>query len=203
MTGEYTMLIYCTLSEYDDVMFEIIYHKHKNTVYAIAYKYTKDKVLAEDMTQEAYLRFLKTMGKMQTEDDMKRWLFKIAKNTAINGIKKDSTYKNKIEIWLNDDDYATEFLDKTADKPLDETLKMELAKEVSQALSTLKPIHSDVIRLRYYFGYTVSEIAELTKVPIQTVYSRLNKARALLFDKLSFMKSDYSELFGGVFDEKK
>lgn len=197
------MLIYCTLSEYDDATFEIIYRKHKNTVYAIAYRYTKDKALAEDMTQEAYLCFLKTMGKMQTEDDMKRWLFKIAENTAINGIKKDSTYKNKIEIWLDDDDYAAEFLDKTADKPLDETLKMELAKEVSQALSTLKPIHSDVIRLRYYFGYTVSEIAELTKVPIQTVYSRLNKARALLFDKLSFMKSDYSELFGGVFDEKK
>lgn len=94
-------------------------------------------------------------------------------------------------------------MDKTADNPLDETLKMELAKEVSHALATLKSIHSDVIRLNYYFGYSVEEIAKLTKVPVQTVYSRLNKAKALLFDKLSYMKTDYAKLIGGVFDEKK
>jgi RNA polymerase sigma factor (sigma-70 family) len=87
---------------------------------------------------------------------------------------------------------VAEFLDKTANRPLDEVLKNELAKEISDILDTLKPIHSNVIRLRYYFGYTADEISKLTNVPIQTVYSRLEKARSLLFDKLELSQDDWS-----------
>lgn len=197
------MLIYCSLSEDNSKDFNYIYNKYRYTVFGIIYRIVNDKGLAEDVMQESFFRFYKTMGKIQTENDMRNWLFKIAKNTALDCIYKEGNYRQKVSIWLDDDDYIAEFLDKTAKSPLDETLKNELAREISDILDTLKSIHSTAIRLRYYFGYTTEEIAKLTDVPLQTVYSRLEKARSLLFNKLQFLKDDYSELIGGVFGEEK
>jgi|LSQX01.2.fsa_nt_gb RNA polymerase sigma-70 factor (ECF subfamily) len=201
--GAFTLLIYCTLNKDSSIDFEYIYNKHHHTVYGIIYRVVNDRGLAEDAMQESFFRFYNTMGKMQTEDDMRNWLYKIAKNTALDCIDKEGNYRKRVSIWLDDDDFVSEFLDRTAKNPLDEALKNALAKEISDVLDTLKPIHSNVIRLKYYFGYTTEEIAELTNAPLQTVYSRLEKAQSLLFDKLQFLKDDCKELIGGVFDEKK
>lgn len=136
--------------------------------------------------QESFLRFYNTMGKIQTENDMRNWLFKIAKNTALDCIDKEGNYRQRISIWLDDDNFVSAFLDRTTKDPLDETLKNDLAKEISDIIDALNPIHSNVIRLKYYFGYTTKEIAKLTNVRLQTVYSRLGKARSLLIDNSTF-----------------
>jgi len=170
---------------------------------SIIYNRVKVVSLVEDTMQEVFLRFYKTIGKVQTEDDMRRWLFKIAKNAALDCTDKNNRNKNRIGIWLDDTETVYELFSDSALNPLNETLKQELSEEIAKAIATLKPIHADAIRLYYYFGYTPEEIAKMTNVPTHTIYSRLSKAKALLFSKLSVLKDDYNDLIGDVFDEKK
>jgi RNA polymerase sigma-70 factor (ECF subfamily) len=78
------LLIYCTLTQDDSKDFNYIYNKYHHTVY--------ERGLAEDVMQEAFLRFYNTMGRVQTENDMRNWLFKIAKNTALDFSNKEKNY---------------------------------------------------------------------------------------------------------------
>ena len=195
------MLTVFTLDEQDNSRFDHIYKKYKNTVYAIIHRKIGDTGFSEDIMQEVFLRFYKTMWKLQTEDDMRRWLFCITKNAAIDGAKKDSYAAKKIVVSLDNEEIVADFLDKTAGNPLDAVLKLDIAKQIAEVLDTLKPIHAQVIRLRYYFEYTVNEIAKMERVPEHTVYSRLDKARNLLHSRLSFLQEKNNVLLGGVCDE--
>lgn len=197
------MLIYLTLTEQNSFDFEYIYNKYKNLVHAIIFKYVKEKESSAEVMQESFLRLFKTMERLQTEDDVRRWLFKIAKNAALDCIKEESHHKKVVAVYLDDDEMAMDFMDKTAANPLSEALKEELAQEIAGILSTLKPIHADVLRLKYYFGFTVDEIAKLAKVPVHTVYSRLAKARNLVYSQLTVLKESDESIAGGVFKDER
>lgn len=197
------MLTFFIVKEEDATQFEYIYSKYKNTVYAIIYRYVNNTAMAEDVMQETFVSFLKTMGRLRTEDDMRRWLFKIAKNASLDCLDKESRSQKRITIRLDDTNAVTNYIDENAIDPLDDILKQELSEKISEVFDTLKPIHANVMRLRYFLGYTPDEIAKMSNVPVPTIYSRLSKARNLLFSKLSFVKQEYSELIGGVADEKQ
>jgi len=153
--------------------------------------------------QEVFIRLFKTMGRLQTEDDIRRWLIRLTKNAAIDAVGKETRYNNKIAVYLDNDEMAVDIIDRTAENPMDEALKQEFAEYVSNILATLKPIHADAIRLKYYFGFTVEEIAKLTNAPVHTVYSRLDKAKNLVYSELISRKQEYEPIAEGVFKDAK
>lgn len=64
-------------------------------------------------------------------------------------------------------------------------MKKELAFEIRQVVNDLKPIYYQVITLHYLEGKSVKEISEKLQISVNTIYSRLSKARTILYDKLS------------------
>ena len=163
-----------------EISFEYMYYKYKNTVYSMISKCIEDKDLKNDCMQEIFLKFFKSMGKVQGEESSKRWLFAIAHNTIIDMSKKESLYKNHIKLISDENEIVHECDTILENLPLEGMLKDELTGMVCDVIAQMKPIHREVIQMKYYLEFTPVEIARLCEVPLDTVYSRLRRAEELI-----------------------
>lgn len=161
------------------ISFEYMYQKYKNTVYLMIGKVINDTDLKNDCMQEIFMKYFKSMDKVIGEEDSRRWLMAIAHNTIIDMSKKDSMYKNRVKL-TPDENEVLHFCDLSENLPLDNILKNELVEKVAEAISCMKPIHKEVIRLKYYLDFTPKEIAAFCETPIDTVYSRLRRAEEII-----------------------
>lgn len=141
---------------------EAVFQKYADTVYRLAFVRTGSKNDSDDILQEVFLRYMKVWGKMESEEHIKATLIRITVNCS--------------NSWL-----SSAWFKKT--DPLDENIA---AAEDNSAQSTLSEVlklpvkYRTVIHLHYYMGYSVAEIAELTKTNPSTVKTRLARARGRL-----------------------
>lgn len=163
-----------------DVSFEYMYNKYKNTVYAMIGKCVSDRELKRDILQEIFMKFYKSMGRVQGEVASKRWLFAIAHNTIIDMSKKDCMYKSRVKLINDENEIIPENEYVPENLPLDAVLRKEIVLKVVEIIKTMKPIHKEAIRLRYYLEFTPTEIASLCEISVDTVYSRLRRAEEII-----------------------
>lgn len=172
-----------------EVSFEYMYNKYKNVIYSMISKSIEDKDLKNDCLQEIFLKYFKSMGKVQGEESSRRWLLAIAHNTIIDMSKKDGLYKSRIKLISDEKDIAPGYDVLLKNVPLDDMLKEELSDEVCRIIEEMKPIHREVIQMKYYLEFTPCEIAQLCEVSIDTVYSRLRRAENIIHKAIAhYMK---------------
>ncbi len=162
-----------------EISFEYMYHKYKNAVYLMIGKVIDDTDLKNDVMQEIFLKYFKSMDRVQGEDASRRWLMAIAHNTIIDMSKKDCIYKNRVKL-IQDENEIVSVCNILDNFPLDNVLKNEMAQQVALVIGDMKPIHKEVVRLKYYLDFTPKEISKLLDIPLDTVYSRLRKAEAII-----------------------
>ena len=113
------------------------------------------------------------------------WLILVTKSTIIDAIRKDTTYKEHISITLDDEDIFESCQDLLENQPLDNVIKQEIANELMEVIHQLKSCHYEVIILHYFMEFSPKEISEKLHIPLYTVYSRLSKAKTILYDKIN------------------
>jgi RNA polymerase sigma-70 factor, ECF subfamily len=150
------------IPEDNDEVFLGLFRQYEQFIYRMAYVYVKNKDDALDVVQEtAYQSYLK----FNTLNDLKlfkTWIIKITINCAIDLLRK----KKKV-IPLHKE--VVEFVSKsTEDIPLTLTLQ--------DLLDALNEDEKTVLLLKYYQGYTFSEISEILNTPLSTVKSVLYRA---------------------------
>ena len=196
------MIIYFTAAHQDTHLdFDYIYSKYKNLVwYYIERSGISDECLKEEIMQDIFVKLYNTLGRLQSEPAIKRWLTVVAKSTIIDAGRKSLTYKKHISITLDDEDTFEGCMNMFENAPLDNLVKNEMATALMDELRKLKPIHYEVIIMYYYMEVSVKEIAERMRMPENTVYSRLNRARYILYETIDDSIKKYF-LNGGVLDE--
>ena len=139
--------------------------RYANMVYRLAFSRTKSRFDADDILQDVFLRYIRSMPDCENEEHRKAWLI----HATINCSKTLLT-----SAWFR----------KTA--PLDETMFFEMKEhsEVYYAVLELPVKYRTIIHLFYYEGYAVKEMAALLCCKESTVKSQLHRARDLLRDKL-------------------
>jgi RNA polymerase sigma-70 factor, ECF subfamily len=141
--------------------------RHHSPLLGFLYRLTGgDRSLAEDLTQETFLRALRSIRQYQPSRPFKPWLYAIAVNVARDHFKRaDSRYA----VSLADDELVA-----LADPiELDEAIGDD-DQRVATAIVAL-PVHQrETIILRYYQDLALAEIAEVLAIPIGTVKSRLS-----------------------------
>ena len=70
--------------------FDEAFTLHHRAVYRAAYALVRDSGLAEDVTQEVFLKLYQHMGSLQNEEHVRPWLLRVASNTALNTIRSRS-----------------------------------------------------------------------------------------------------------------
>jgi len=182
-----------------DRIFQREFYPLMDAVFSYAYRLTSDRIQAEDLVQETYLKVWHFMHRYTEDTFAKAWLFRICRNAFINEYrsKKSRPYKQDFEdivVYHNEDDPANPRY-----FGLHEEMNHSLmGDEMTRALSLLRPDFRTVVLLDLE-DFTYEEIAAILDIPIGTVRSRLHRARNVLADKLR----DYAEGAGySVSDDK-
>ena len=139
---------------------EAVFRRYADMIYRIALHDLKDPADAEDILQEVCL-VLMTKRVPDDEEHLKRWLIRVTINKC-RDLSRSFWRRNRESI----DDY--EHLE--ADKP----------PEIIEELRQLPENYRNIIYLYYYEEYTVSEIADILKMNVNTVKSGLRRARERL-----------------------
>ncbi len=191
------MMIFFTLNNDETkVSFEYMYNTYKNTVYSMIQKSECDENLYDDIMQEIFIRFYKSMGKVQGKSALRRWLMTIAHNEIINYKKSEKTYRTHILLDLNEEELLDACAKMVRDAVFEAALKKELGFKVREEIHRLNTIYQEVIVLKYYFEYTVNEISYMLDCPLNTVYTRLRKAEEILRNALYNVICEYNEKGG-------
>lgn len=142
-----------------------ITEKYFDMVYKLALSQTKDKVHADDVVQEVFLRLIKGSYDFESEEHAKAWLIRVTLNCSKN-VFSNSWFKKTV--------------------PLSEEIVFESEEksDVYYAVLKLPQKYRAVIHLFYYEGFSVAEIAEILKSKQSTVKSQLHRGRELLKENL-------------------
>jgi RNA polymerase sigma-70 factor (ECF subfamily) len=161
--------------------FAALVDRHVNAVQAFAYRYMHDTEDADDVTQEAFVRAWKNIKKFDTSRNFKTWLFTIARNAALDLIKKKKPLAfSKIGNGEGDlDGFLAPYMDST-ELPDVTFERQAVATDMKEALASLPPAYRTVLAMRYNDNLKFREIAEALDEPIDTVKSKHRRGLILL-----------------------
>jgi len=154
--------------------------RYLTPIFNYALSLVKDTAVAEDIAQEVFVKVWKKIKKYDSRYKFKSWLYRIAKNTCLDYLKKNKTI-NFSDLDLNDDNLLFENLIKEASaSPQAEMESAEQSGMVNSAIDQLPEKYRETVKLHYQGGYKFMEIAEILKESIETIKSRNRRALILL-----------------------
>ncbi len=163
--------------------FEKIYRALSSFVYTLALRVTNNAEEAEEVTQDVFLKIHHNLNSFQFRSAFKTWVYRIAVNTALNASKR---FSRQMRARVDLDDVietqvaATDLQDEPGRQ---DELKFQ-KQRLESLLTELNPKQRMCITLREINGLSYEEIAKVMKININTVRSRLKRAREALLGKL-------------------
>lgn len=156
----------------DMAAFEALYKAYAPFVYNVALRMVEAKEDAEEVTQEVFLIVHKKLGSFMFRSTLKTWVYRITTNCAINLLNK----RNKDQKGRVDFEDAAPFL-QSSDDPRQGLVRSDQAFQVRRLLNILNPDERACIVLREIEGLSYEEIAQSVGANINTVRTRLKRAR--------------------------
>jgi len=132
---------------------------------------------ADDVGQETFIRFYKSINNFRGDSSLGTYLTRIAINLSLNELKRR---KRKHMFFHSDSDEKSNEIS-NGDSDFE---KNDTKETVDIAIKNLKPEFRSVIILRLVNGYSTKETAEILNLPVGTVLSRLSRAQIKLKDEL-------------------
>lgn len=177
----------------DRSAFDHLVRRHYGRAYTLAYRMLGDADLAADAVQASFIRAYKGLASYRSSAAFTTWLYRIVVNVCLD-LSRRRGRDHALPLTTDADEDAPAIEEHIADDDLgpEETLlRKERARAVQAALLHLPPHHRAVLVLYEIQGMAYEDIARVLSVPVGTVKSRLNRARAAF--AASF--SEYLELF--------
>ena len=144
---------------------ERIYQEHRSYVYRTAFLLTKSRSIADDITQETFIRIFSKFHTFDIRRPLKPWVYRITINVTKAFLRKHK--------WLSlfsftpDNNHRGDSLESTYFKNIEEEMLWETVNNLSEK-------SREIIILHFYSGLTLRETSEILEIPIGTVKSRLH-----------------------------
>jgi RNA polymerase sigma-70 factor (ECF subfamily) len=161
--------------------FRQLFERYSRPVISFVFDMVGDRALAEDLTQETFVRAFRHLGALREEAKFSTWLFSIAKNVAREHLRSAERRASKVEL---DDESVLELQDERA-TPAVELLDKELNSVVRRALGALDEDKRTVFALKVFQQRSYEEIAEITGFSLPKVKTDLHRARAEMRRRVS------------------
>ena len=157
--------------------FEDIYRKTSTFVYNVAFRITNNSEDADEVTQDVFMKIYRHLKNFNSLSSLNTWTYRITVNTAINRLKAEKKHTD----GKADYDPAAQAVSQKEEI----RNNIDSKERVSVLLSALNPDQRACIVLREIEGLNYKEIAQALRININTVRSRLKRARQRL---LAFAK---------------
>jgi RNA polymerase sigma factor (sigma-70 family) len=157
-----------------DQALEVLINRYKDKVYTSVFMLVKDKYLAEDIFQDAFLKMIKTIkeGRYAEQGKFLPWAIRVAHNLCMDHFRRS---KQQIPVTLPDgQDISVLF--GAGDLASDSIEKRQVHESVRKLVEDLPEEQREVIVLRIYADLSFKEISELTGVSINTALGRMRYA---------------------------
>jgi RNA polymerase sigma-70 factor (ECF subfamily) len=165
-------------SEGDMDAFEQVYKATSSFVYNVAFRITRNSPDAEEVTQDVFMKIYRNLKGFRFRSAFKTWVYRITVNTAINRYHK-SKKEEKDRV-----DYDN-IIESLPDRRLaaEGVIQSDNEARLNALLDTLSHEHKTCLILREIEGLSYQEISDTLKIPVNTVRSRLKRARQALLEK--------------------
>jgi RNA polymerase sigma-70 factor, ECF subfamily len=170
----------------DEKALESLVAHYLNGIYNFSFRLSRDASQAEDITQEVFIKVWKNLKKFDREKSFKAWIFRIARNTAIDYLRR-----KKIFVFsdLENDESENSIINNIPDPmPLPDKIfdRQNLKEELDIAIKKLPSIYQTIVILHGLEELSFQEISEVLSEPLNTVKSRylraLSKLRSIMIN---------------------
>lgn len=174
--------------------FRELLERYERPVFSLIYRMVRDRTLAEDLAQEAFIRAFNAIGSYKTSYKFSNWILKIANNHTIDYLRKRKLDTVSIDgsPHARTSEEATQsrvIIASSDETPAEYVEHKELGSQIEQAIAGLREEYRTVIVLRHVEGYAYDEIADIMELPLGTVKTYLHRARGELRESLSHLAS--------------
>ena len=156
--------------------------RYERPVFSLVFRMVRDRELAEDLTQDTFVKVLSHLDRYRTDFKFSSWLFKIANNVAIDHLRR----RQLDTVSLDGSPHATSAdaveasrfdIGDGSENALEEMEAKELGSAIEQAIGKLRPEYRACIMLRHVEGRSYEEIAATLDLPLGTVKTYIHRAR--------------------------
>lgn len=141
-----------------------------NEALLYVFSFCHNRALAEDIVQEAFMRAFRSID--EEKDGFKYWLFKVSRNCYFDYLRKQKHVESIVPDVAQDGDIA------------DSLIQQDEYRALYKAIDLLKDGYKEIVRLFYFDGLSVKEIASITENSIENVKVQLYRARIKLKELL-------------------
>jgi len=152
----------------DPRAFEVVYDRHGGPAFSLAYRMVGNRVVAEDITQEAFLSIWRSRSRYQRErGSVRTWVLGIVHHRTIDALRRNLVHDRRRT--------SAEGLEEreAAERTEVEVVRRDEARTVRSALDGLPGEQCRVIELAYFGGFTHMQIASMLDMPVGTVKGRM------------------------------
>lgn len=150
--------------------FDQLFQRHSDWVANLAFRFTGDRDLALDVTQEVFLYFLRKFPGFELTAKLTTFLYPAVKNLAI-------AHRKKAARFASNDDALKGIAGNVNDEA---AAAAERKVELTRVMASLSEGHREVLLLRFVDGFSLQEVADALGIALGTVKSRLHNALATL-----------------------
>ena len=160
--------------EEKDFILEKVMIEYGNELVRLAFSYVKDTEIAKDMVQNTFIKCYKNLDSFRFDAQIKTWLYRITINEC----------KDYLKSWNYKMVQVKSFINETAKSILPSTEKTVIDKynneEIKDTIFSLPKVYREVVYLYYYDSLKTEEIAKVLDIPVNTVKTRLRRAKQRL-----------------------
>ena len=160
----------------DRLAMQVLFARHHVRVYRFVLRLVGNPSVAEDLISDVFLDVWRQADRFEGRSAVSTWMLAIARFKALSALRK----RPDEEL----DEETAEAIEDTSDNPEVALEKKDKSAVLRQCLQKLSPEHREIIDLVYYHEKSVEEVAEIVKIPENTVKTRMFYARKKLAELL-------------------
>ena len=166
-----------TLDEREQII-DGLMHEYSDDILHLVYTYVRNRATAEDLTQEIFIKCYEKLHQFNRQATIKTWVYRIASNHCKDYLK--SWHYRKITLT----DKLLDYIPSKSKQVEEEVIANSEENSLTNAVMNLPLKYREVVFLHYYEELTLLEISKITAVNINTIKTRLKRAKELLKDKM-------------------
>jgi RNA polymerase sigma-70 factor, ECF subfamily len=167
----------------DREAFRLLFETYKDRVFSIAVYSLGDRAVADDVTQQIFLKLFTAIGQFRGDSEFTTWLYRLVVNACLDERRRT----RRLVSWGDSVAMNNPSEKKSQEK---QYARREIAEAVQNAIGELKPKFRLPILLKYVEGLSYEEIATVMGCSKGTVASRLNRGHSELAKRLSHLKNE-------------
>jgi RNA polymerase sigma-70 factor (ECF subfamily) len=159
----------------DNLAFDALLNRYKNRVFGFIMSKVKNRDLTEDIFQDTFIKVINSLqkGKYNEEGKFLPWVMRISHNLVIDYFRKQSKFKT---ISPNDEYNIFDLINDGNRSQDDEMIRKRVHKDLNILIQHLPTDQMEVLKMRYFEDMSFKDIAQKTRVSINTALGRMRYA---------------------------